>query len=119
MRVLLVNPPSPFLIDQKAFPPLGLISLAAYIRSASRHEVAVLDLAGREAALEQALEGIEADIFGVTATTPQYPHAKKIRSLLRQCCPSAKVVLGGVHPTSLPEVVEQHQGGRGIRAPAA
>ncbi|MBN2289661.1 MAG: cobalamin B12-binding domain-containing protein, partial [Candidatus Glassbacteria bacterium] len=90
-------------MDQKAFLPLGLLYLAAYLKKNSGHQVEVCDLAGKEDELENALTGIDADLFGLTATTPQYPPAREILAILRSQKPGSKVVLGGVHATSAPE----------------
>jgi radical SAM superfamily enzyme YgiQ (UPF0313 family) len=102
MRIALLSPPSPFLIDQKAFPPLGILYLAGYAR-AEGHEVVVVDLAGKEDDLENALSGLAADVFGISSTTPQYPQALRILGILRQRHPEALVVVGGAHPSSVPE----------------
>ncbi len=100
MKIALINPPSPFLIDQKAFPPLGLLSLAAYLRECSPHQPVVYDLAGKESDLPLALKGIEADIYAVTASTPQYPHALAILKELRRQKPAARILIGGIHATT-------------------
>ena len=44
-RIVLINPPSPFLENDAAYPPSGLLYLAAAIEQAGA-EVAVVDLAG-------------------------------------------------------------------------
>ncbi|MEI6808308.1 MAG: radical SAM protein [bacterium] len=102
MRIILLYPPSPFLIDQKAFPPLGILYLAGYARAAG-HEVEVYDLAGKENDLKAALSNLEADIFGISATTPQYPQALRILAELRKRQRNALMVIGGAHPSSVPE----------------
>ena len=43
-KVILVNPPNPFLIDQKSFSPLGLLYLAAALKK-NGIEVEVVDMA--------------------------------------------------------------------------
>lgn len=103
MRVALIVPPSPFLIDQKAFSPLGMMALAAFLRAKDGHEVSIHDLAGRESELEAALEGVDAQVVGVTATSPQYPLAAHIASILQNRKPAPVLVTGGVHPTTAPE----------------
>lgn len=103
MNVVLISPPSPFLLDQKAFAPLGILYLAAALL---RHHipVTVADLANQENQLEEALTGLRgADLYGITATTPQYPQALRILHILRRQNPGAAVIIGGAHPSSLPE----------------
>lgn len=101
MKILLINPPSPFLIDQKAFPPLGILYIAAVLRE-NGFEVAVLDLANKEDKLESVLKSCDADIFGISATTPQYPYAKEIFRFLKTHSPGVPAVIGGAHPSSVP-----------------
>jgi anaerobic magnesium-protoporphyrin IX monomethyl ester cyclase len=104
MKVTLINPPSPFLIDQKAFPPLGLLYLASALRQEDV-EVEVVELAHQESRLAKALrDHLSSDIYGLTASTPQYPEALKILATLRAGAPAAQVVIGGSHPSSAPEV---------------
>ena len=103
MKVTLICPPSPFLVDQKAFPPLGILYLAAFLGSHGI-DVEVADLSNREQELEDALESyLHSDLYGITATTPQYPLALKILKILRRKSPRSSIIVGGAHPSSLPE----------------
>lgn len=43
--IVLVNPPSPFLIDQFIMPPLGLMYLSSYLKS-NNINVEICDFAG-------------------------------------------------------------------------
>ena len=93
MNLLLVNPPSPFLLDQKVFPPLGIMKVAADL------DAPLLDLAGEGDYLDvlgAALDGYTH--VGVGATTPQLPFAAAIARRVREVS-SAKVILGGSHAT--------------------
>ena len=47
MRIGLINPPAPFLTNQKVFPNLGLISIATQMRKKG-YDVDVLDFLGIE-----------------------------------------------------------------------
>jgi radical SAM superfamily enzyme YgiQ (UPF0313 family) len=102
MKVTLINPPSPFLINQKTFPPLGILYLASYLIK-SGNDVEVIDLVEKEGDLEKALRNSESELYGITATTPQYPWAKKIKDILKARGPDAKICVGGAHPSSLPQ----------------
>lgn len=98
MRVALINPPSPYLANDAAYPPSGLLYVAAAIERIG-HEVSVVDLTGG-ADWKEAVPRLEADLFGITCVTPNVPVAREISRLL----PSGKpVIVGGVHPTYLPE----------------
>ena len=39
MKILLVNPPSVFLINEKVFPSLGLLYLSAYVKKNGYNDV--------------------------------------------------------------------------------
>ena len=101
MKVVLINPPSPFLIDQKAFPPLGILYIAAYLRE-NRIEVEVIDLANQESHLEETLVKVRGDFIGISTTTPQYPYARRIKDIINQQNPGIPIIVGGAHPSSLP-----------------
>lgn len=104
MNVCLVNPPSPFLLDDRVFPPLGLLQVASVLEEQG-HEVEVADLGGRSDYLNVMVSMIEKgfDLFGVTATTPQFPMAIDVLDLIRQMDPTKRVILGGPHATVAPE----------------
>ena len=103
MKVTLISPPSPFLIDQKAFPPLGLLYVAGFLEH-NGIDISVADLANKETELENALEPyMNTDIYGITSTSPQYPQALKILKVLRRRNTKARVVIGGAYPSSLPD----------------
>ena len=93
MRICLVTPPSPFLIDERVFISLGILKIGAVLEQAG-YEVDHLDLTGVSNFQEAALAYPHEAIFAMTATTPQMPAAMKIRNCLR-----GKVILGGPHAT--------------------
>jgi radical SAM superfamily enzyme YgiQ (UPF0313 family) len=88
MRVTLVNPPSAFLLDDKVFPPLGVLRVAACLEREG-HDVTVLDLAGKSPDV-----AVEADLIGVTATTAQMPSVMRMTLV-------GRTVLGGAHATMM------------------
>lgn len=101
VSVCLIIPPSGFLLDERCFPSLGLLRVAAALEAAG-HPVEVLDLSGvqnYEEAVRSHAGRSAAEAFGLTATTPQLPAAKKIIAVLRQASPGRKVILGGPHAT--------------------
>ncbi len=103
MKVTLISPPSPFLIDQKAFPPLGVLYLAGFLEERGV-TVDIADLADRESGLVTALEPYsDAEIYGITSTSPQYPQAREILKILRKLNPAARIAIGGAFPSSLPD----------------
>lgn len=97
MRITFVIPPSPFLLDERVFPSLGVLKVAASARLLG-HDVDVVDLSGIP---DWVNDFEEADVFGITATMPQMPAAAEIANLLRRTYPDARLILGGPHPTLL------------------
>lgn len=94
MRICLITPPSPFLLDQRVFASLGILKVGAVLEKFG-YTVDHLDLSG-VTNYEEVVRNYagEAKIFAITATTPQMPYAAKIRK-----CITGKVILGGPHAT--------------------
>lgn len=84
MRVCLINPPSAFLLDDRVFPPLGVLRVAAMLE---RRGVPV-EVANLPCAIPEATH------YGITATTAQIPKALGILPALR-----GRTILGGAHAT--------------------
>ena len=102
-EIVLFNPPSPFLINQKCFLPLGILYLAAVLEK-NNIPVKVVDLAGCEDNLELALNNYPGRlVYGISSSTPQYPYAKKIKEIIRNKERDATIVIGGSHPSSVPK----------------
>lgn len=97
MEICLVIPPSIFLLDERVFMNLGVLKVAASLENGG-HRVEILDLSGvenYEEVVRDYAAQTKAEIFGVTATTPQMPAALKIRKAIGD----RRVILGGPHPT--------------------
>jgi len=121
-RVLLITPPSVFLLDERVFINLGILKIGAALESRG---VAVehLDLSGTVNyldALEAHLAISDATAAGLTATTPQLPTVVKIIERIRAVRPELKIVLGGPHVTLTDSAVKLEQrAGRVSRAHTA
>lgn len=89
MDVCLVRCPSAFLIDERAFPPLGLLAVGAGLKQQG-HDVTVFDGELEELPLDYRFYG-----FGPTA--PEYPHALGAMQRIKEANPTARVILGGPH----------------------
>jgi anaerobic magnesium-protoporphyrin IX monomethyl ester cyclase len=85
MRVCLVRLPSPFLIDDRAFPPLGLLAVATGLRQRG-HDATVFD--GDLDALP-----LDFPCYGFGPTTPEYPAA--LSCLARVKGVGARALIGG------------------------
>ena len=122
-KVCLVIPPSEFLLDDRVFPSLGVLKIAAVLERAG-HGVDVLDLSGIANFLDvvgHAVVENDYDAVGITVTTPQLPSVFKIRDRIRDLRPNLKLVLGGAHVAlaysgRAQELKSKRIGGRASRA---
>lgn len=121
-KVLLVTPPSAFLLDERVFVSLGILKVAAVLEQAGR-EVELLDLSGIENYLDVAAEHAKrtgAEVAAITTTTPQLPAAVKIAAQIRSARPDMRIVVGGPHVTLVHSAVKlEKKAGRQGRAHAA
>ena len=103
MKIALYNPPNPFLIEPRTMPPLGLMYLSAMLKREG-HEVKVIDLVDKPD-VEDLIDILyeEADIHGISCTTPTFPYALRILQKIKGKDPYAKVVIGGPHASIMPE----------------
>ena len=97
MKVILINPPSPYLDDDAAYPPSGLLYTAAAIER-DGHTASILDFTGG-VDWRSIVPTLDADLFGITCSTPNFPIVQDIVALLP---PQIPIVVGGPHPTFLP-----------------
>jgi len=113
MKVLLINPP--WTIKRRnlwakiggVLPPLSLGYLAAVVRQEGV-DVRILDLNAPQTSVERVTDHLRDgryDWVGITATTNLVHNARRVAAHVRREQPQAKIVLGGVHPTVLPEEV--------------
>jgi len=89
MNICLIRCSSPFLIDDKVFPPLGLMAVGTVINNCG-HEVHIHD--GPVSSIP-----MDYNVYGLGPTTPEYPEALNILRHIKQDNTKAKVVLGGPH----------------------
>jgi len=109
MKVLLVNPPpykiQEVLYDTPPYPRLALAFLAASLRS-NAIDVSVLDCKYDRIPHEEAVEEIyrlKPNIVGYTAFTNEVIQAGRLAEDVKKLLPAAKMIIGGVHATILPE----------------
>jgi len=89
--ICLVSLPSPFLIDEKVFPPLGIL----YLVTALNHHG--IKSYVHDTNIEEIPRGFS--FYGISATTPQFPLALAALKHIRKIEPKAKVIIGGPHAT--------------------
>ena len=98
-HVFLIKPTSAAFSN---FPPLNLLSLAAFLR-VTGYAARVLDLGYPEDVADlQALKDENRPVFfGITATTPEFPEAIRLVRDLKTRFPEVPVVMGGIHVSAL------------------
>lgn len=103
-EILLINPPSPFLVDPKCEPPLGLL----YLASAVEHLVKsrVIDLGNQKLSKKLLDKTLNSDlqdckIVGITAVTPQIRYAEEIARYIKSVRKDIIVIIGGPHVAAL------------------
>ena len=83
MKIHLIIPPSPFLLDEKVFMSLGILKIAAVLES--YHDVNIIDLSGDKDYINTIKQYVNEDaLFGITTTTPQLPNVVEINRVLKQ-----------------------------------
>ena len=104
MIVSLIIPPSPFLGDQKRNAPLGILYIAAWLEQ-HEHIVYISDLRNiKPAGWSHNIQ--YGEIYGITATTPEYPYAIAIAKTIRNSMQHSIVILGGAHVTARPNDID-------------
>lgn len=97
-KIILIIPPSPWLISDTDLPFLGVLYISAYLKVRGI-EVYVCDLSG----LEQKDWKIPiGDYYGITGTSPNFPQIKQIAQILRNREPTCKIIAGGAHASTFP-----------------
>ncbi|MBF0588275.1 MAG: cobalamin-dependent protein [Magnetococcales bacterium] len=115
LRILLIQPP----YKKSESPPkdedwdakiaaYGLLSIAAQVLASGR-ELAIVNMSDyRWQEVEQSLDGLEADLIGLSCMTPNLPGVMALAAALRRRYPKAVIVAGGTHITALPEESLRH-----------
>lgn len=111
LKVLFINPPYTIYGGVEGQggknTPLNLAYLAAYLRENKKNvDVDIIDAEGLDMTFEQLQAQVDAfspDIVGITCPTAAYYNILKICKDLKEKDSHLKIVLGGSHPTALPE----------------
>jgi len=99
-KVAVINPPSPFLIDERVFPNMGLVRVATELDK--KHDVDFHDLSGikdGESVIKEIANDYDYYLFG--GTTPQFKHTHKLFKALKDENPKARTVIGGPHASAI------------------
>lgn len=99
-KVVLIIPPSPWLLSDRDIPMLGLLYLSAYLKKQRPNlEVVVCDLSSLG---EDQWFIPVGDLYGITGASPQFVYIKRIVEILKTRESHTPVVVGGVHATVNP-----------------
>ncbi len=114
MRVALVNPPNSVAkgeVGANAAPPLGIASIAAYLRKAGE-DVDLFDLSGEVPLDLNRLANsqfFDYGVYGLTSYTKTFPSLLSLVRQLKRVNPAAIVVVGGPHVSPIPvEILKNH-----------
>jgi anaerobic magnesium-protoporphyrin IX monomethyl ester cyclase len=97
-EITLIAPPSPYLADDRASPPLGLLYAAGALERAGI-SVEVLDLASLPD-WEARVSAVTSPIVGVNCVSPNYQLVRRVAELIHE---DAIKIIGGPHPSAVPE----------------
>ncbi|MDP2943893.1 MAG: cobalamin-dependent protein [Candidatus Omnitrophota bacterium] len=119
MKVVLVSPPSRSVNHYR--PPLGLMYISGYLKK-NGIDSEIIDIVIKKQIRDKefnrnkniffrevedsTIERINlrnADIIGITCCTPELFEVERIAKRIKSNKPSAKVIVGGVHPTLYPD----------------
>lgn len=104
-KVILTNPPSNCVDDDRLEPQLGLLYIASVLRE-NGIPVQIYEMTGckTEGQIERKIENIpEGDIYGFTTYCTNYLYVKRCINYIRSKMNNAFIILGGPNPTALPE----------------
>ncbi len=103
-NVVLINPPSNCVEDDRLEPQLGLLYIAAVLRE-NGIPVQIYDMTGckTESQVVAKIKNIpDGDIYGFTTYCTNYPYVKRCIDDIRSRANNTFIVLGGPNPTALP-----------------
>jgi len=119
VRILLIHPPKTYQVwagvpsvfnDKYAylFPPLAVMSLSAWLKEHSHHEVHTLDCVVEDMSfgdIEAHAARVRPDVVGVSATASHnLINVARCIDAVKRVLPDVFVVMGGAHVTSFPEI---------------
>jgi anaerobic magnesium-protoporphyrin IX monomethyl ester cyclase len=104
LNILLVRPKSVY-ADVVAGIPIGITILAA-VAEIKGHRVRILDIGLEKdprGSLIQTLEGAAFDVAGLSAMSVEFAGGIEAAKCIRKFSPNTHIILGGQHPTIMPE----------------
>lgn len=108
-KITLLQPPEPYVMEENAQMPHGILYLAAAIREFCkdwRVDVCILP----PISAEEVVDKLEfADVFGITSTSLDWNTANNLAFLLRKKFPVSRLLAGGPHVNAFGGNVGDHQ----------
>jgi anaerobic magnesium-protoporphyrin IX monomethyl ester cyclase len=104
-KVALIQPNSPFLIDERVFPNMGVVRVATALKNEG-HKVDLYDFSGRDPNEIKKIPK-DYDVYGFSSTTPQFPYVMNLYNKLKEVNPNARTLIGGAHPSALYHLKEK------------
>lgn len=111
-KVLLISPPYVDLYGKLSkaagrYFPLGIGYIASYLRYYGKHTVKMYEMDAQRLSysdMAKIIKDFEPDFIGLTCSTPSFFRAIEVARIGRKCS-KAKIILGGVHASALPEFI--------------
>ncbi len=110
MKILLINPPYTNYGGMEGYggksAPLNLAYLASYVRKKGYNDIFILDAEAAGLTYEKIefhIMKIKPDLVAMTMPTPTVDHVIKIAEIIKQINKKIWVIVGGYHPTAMPE----------------
>jgi anaerobic magnesium-protoporphyrin IX monomethyl ester cyclase len=110
-KICLIIAPSSFLMDERVFPSLGILKIAASLE-AMGIKADVLDLSGVQNftdVVSEYLDTYQPTVCGLSATTPQLPAVLEIAKIIGAHKAPIRKILGGPHVTLTVSAVEHEE----------
>jgi len=110
--ILLTN--APYCLEERygklaplgaTLPNLGLLMLGAALRKAG-NRVRIIDASAQGLSYENVVAEIKKsrpDFIGLTSVTPAIIKTAKLAGMIKEVCPSTRIIIGGPHFTAVPE----------------
>ena len=90
------------------FPPIGLISLAAYIREHSKHNIEIVDCDAEEVDIVKHIKNRDVDIIGIISFTYTFFDVLQLCRLIKMNFSGLPIVVGGPHTPLFPRETLSH-----------
>ena len=103
-KILLLRPKCP---SADTAMPTGLMSVAAYLRRYG-YRVELRDLAHQSADFTEGLRSGEYGIVGISMLSFYRRHPYRLIRDIKAIAPGVKIVIGGIHGTSVPDLLVKH-----------